>query len=476
MTPPLLVCPGATVILTSLMTADEIEYPRFADHSDHINAMVKAALQAADAEQAVERHLRRRDQTLLIGPPDRAHAVDLSAGRILLVAAGKAAVPMTRGALKVIGDNLAGGVVITKAGGRDWQAETSGWPVPVHEGGHPFTDEAGLRATEAVVALLRDTSATDTVICLLSGGASALLAQPALPVEDYRRLTKLLQNSGCTIGELNTLRRAVDRIKAGGLAQLAQPATTHSLILSDVIGNSLREIGSGPTVTAQDRVSDIVNVLGKYDIARRVEREQWQRLADALKQVSQFRSAQTIRPVVYNTIVGDVSLAATGAQVRAIQLGFLAQLLTIHMEGEARETARMAAAITQDTPPNHCFIMGGETTVTVRGKGEGGRNLEAALAAALALHEIPRVAYASFATDGDDGRSPAAGAMVTGETVTLARAHGLDAAAYLKANDSYTFFRKLDEATGPAAAPHLIISGPSGTNVNDLMLLLAYDR
>ncbi len=458
------------------MSASEIERPQFASHNQHINEMVQAALRAADAEKAVERHLRRRDQTLLIGPPDQAHAVDLSTSRVFLVAAGKASVPMIRGALKVIGTNVADGVVITKAGDRDWQAETAGWPIPVYEGGHPLTDETGLQATEAVANMLRTTTEADTVICLLSGGTSALLAQPALPLEDYQRLVKLLQDSGCTIGELNTLRRAVDRIKAGGLARLAQPATIYSLILSDVIGNPLPEIGSGPTVTAQDRVSDIVNVLGKYDIARRVEREQWQRLADALKQVSQFRAAQTAAPVVYNTIVGDVTLAATGAQVRAIQLGYLPQLLTVHMEGEARETARLAAAIARDTPPNQCIILGGETTVTVRGKGQGGRNLEAALAAALALHEMPRVAMACFATDGDDGYSPAAGAIVTGETVALARAHGLEPAAYLKANDSYTFFRKLDEAAGSADAPHLITTGPSGTNVNDLMLLLAYNH
>ncbi len=458
------------------MSGSEIERPQFASHNQHINELVQAALHAADAEKAVERHLRRRDQTLLIGPPDRAHAVDLAASRIFLVAVGKASVPMTRGALKVIGTNVAGGMVITKAGGRDWQAETAGWPIPVYEGGHPLTDETGLQATEAVASMLQTTTEADTVICLLSGGTSALLAQPALPLEDYQKLVKLLQNSGCTIGELNTLRRAVDRIKAGGLARLAQPATVYGLILSDVIGNPLPEIGSGPTVTAQDRVSDIVNVLGKYDIARRVEREQWQRLADALKQVSQFRSAQTAPPVVYNTIVGDVTLAATGAQVRAIQLGYLPQLLTVHMEGEARETARLAAAIVRDAPPNHCIILGGETTVTVRGKGQGGRNLEAALAAALALHEIPRVAIACFATDGDDGWSPAAGAIVTGETVALARAHGLEPATYLKANDSYTFFRKLDEAAGSSIAPHLIMTGPSGTNVNDLMLLLAYNR
>jgi hydroxypyruvate reductase len=445
--------------------------PRFADFRRHVDGLVSAALTAADPDAAVARFLRRRGHTLHIGPPADASVVDLTRGRCILIAAGKAAVPMTRAALRALGDHPVEGVVITKRSGRNWASEAQSWPLALHLAGHPVTNDAGLKASTAVAELVSSATGDDTIICLISGGASALLAQPLLPLEELRRLVEYLMRSGCTIQELNTVRRALDKIKSGGLARMAYPATVYGLILSDVVGNSLRDIGSGPTVTTDDTISTVVSTLGRYDIARQMERAEWERLADGLKQVRAFRAKPL--PPVYNRIVADGRDAALAAMVRANQLGFVGQVLTSRMEGEARVIGRLAAGIARDIAPGQCFILAGETTVTVRGKGHGGRNQEAALAAAMALDGAPRAVVACVATDGEDGPTTAAGAVVTGDTAGLGAALGLSPAAYLADNNSHAFFRQLDEAPG-GRPPHLVTTGPTGTNVNDLLFILTY--
>lgn len=445
---------------------------RFADYRRHADELVSATIAAADATTAVGHYLHREGQTLLIGRGQEVERLDLSRGRVFLVASGKAALPMTRGALAVLGSDLAGGVVIAKQTERDDTAETRDWPVTVYHGGHPVPNQGGIEGTKAVVEMLAETRPEDSVLCLLSGGTSALLTQPLLPLEDWRKLVELLLRSGCTIGELNAVRRSIDRIKAGGLARAAAPAACYGLILSDVIGNPLNVIGSGPTVPEEELVVGAVAVLGRYDIARKLEKEEWQRLALALNQARYLHRAP--RPSVRNVIIGDVRGAATAALVRAIQLGFIAQLLTAHLDGEARDIGRLVAGIARDLPPGHCCLLAGETTVTVRGKGQGGRNQELALAAAVALERQPRAAILSFTTDGEDGPTPAAGAIVTGETARLARSYGIDPQAHLANNDSHTFFARLDAASRGRAEPHLITTGPTATNVNDLLIVLAY--
>ncbi len=447
--------------------------PRYADYRRHVDELVSAAVVAADADVAVRRFLRREGQSLFIGRDEEVEEIDLDRGRVYLIATGKAAIPMTRGALDVLGQDVAGGVVITKQRSSDSApVDTSSWPVTVYDGGHPIPNQGSIDGTKAVVELLAQTSPQDSVLCLISGGTSALLTQPLLPLEDWRRLVELMLKSGCTIAELNAVRRSIDRIKAGGLARACAPAACYGLILSDVIGNPLNVIGSGPTVPEDELVVGAVAVLGRYDIARKLEREQWQRLALALNQARYLHRAP--RPSVRNVVIGDVRGAATAALVRIIQLGFIGQLLTAHLDGEARDIGRLAAGIARDLPPGHGCILGGETTVTVRGKGQGGRNQELALAAALALERQPRAIVLSFTTDGEDGPTPAAGAAVTGETARLARSYGIDPAAHLANNDSHTFFARLDAAARGRAEPHLITTGPTATNVNDLLVVLAY--
>lgn len=446
--------------------------PQFTAYRRHIDELVSAAILAADAEAAVGRYLARDGRTLIVGREPDVERIDLDQGRVYLVASGKAAVPMARAALHVLGDDLAQGVILTKEGGGEPAAEFAGSPVTVHAGGHPVPDERSVAGTKAALEMLSGLRREDAVLCLISGGTSALLTRPLLPLEDWRKLVELLLKSGCTINELNAVRRSIDRVKSGGLARAAGPATCYGLILSDVIGNPLSVIGSGPTVPEEELVVGAVHVLGRYDIARQLEREEWGRLALALNQSRYLHKGS--RPSVRNFIVGDVRDAATAALVASIRLGFIGQLLTVHLDGQAREIGRLAAGIARDLPAGHCLIMGGETTVAVNGKGTGGRNQELALSAALALERQSRAVVVSFATDGEDGPTPAAGAAITGETARLARSHGLDPVAFLSDNDSYTFFERLDELSRGRAEPHHIISGPTGTNVNDLVIILSY--
>lgn len=447
--------------------------PRFADYRRHVDELVAAAISAADTDAAVGRYLARDGRMLLVGPAANPERINLDEGRVYLVAAGKAAGPMTRAALRVVGDDLAGGVVIAKHAG-DTPAEFAGRPIALLTGGHPVPDERSVAGTKAAVEMLAQARREDAVLCLISGGASSLLTQPLLPLADWRKVVELLLRSGCTINELNAVRRSIDRIKSGGLARAAAPATCYGLILSDVIGNPLNVIGSGPTVPEDDLVVGAVQVLGRYDIARQLERDEWGRLALALNQSRYLH--KTPRSAVRNHIIGDVRMAATAALVAAIRLGFIGQLLTVHLDGQAREIGRLAAGVARDLPAGHCLIMGGETTVSVRGQGAGGRNQELALAASLALERQPRAVVVSFGTDGEDGPTPAAGAVVTGETARLARSYGLDPVAYLANNDSYTFFARLDELSRGRAEPHHITTGPTATNVNDLAVMLAYEQ
>lgn len=446
--------------------------PQYAEYRSHVDSIVAAAITAADADRAVSGYLTRHGRTLVVGREPDAESVDLDQSRVFLVAAGKAAVPMTRAALRILGDDLAGGVVIAKSSGSDLTAEFAGQRIVAFAGSHPMPDERGVAGTRAAVDLLEKAGEGDAVLCLISGGASALLTQPLLPLKEWRALIELLLKSGCTINELNTVRRSIDRIKSGGLARAAAPATCYGLILSDVVGNPLNVIGSGPTVPEDELVIDAVKVLGRYDIARQLDREAWGRLALALNQARTLHKSP--KPSVRNVIVGDVREAATAALIQAIRLGFVGQVLTAHLDGQAREIGRLMAGIARDLPPGQCLILGGETTVTVRGKGRGGRNQELALSAAIALDSHPRSVIFSFATDGEDGTTPAAGAVITGATTRLARSYGLHPFTRLLDNDSYNFFERLDDLSRGRMNPHLITTGPTGTNVNDLVVILSY--
>ncbi|MDW8351081.1 MAG: DUF4147 domain-containing protein [Anaerolineae bacterium] len=383
-----------------------------------LEAIVRAALRAADPAEAIRRHVHRRGESLVV---DGA-TYDLCAfDEVRLIAAGKAAAPMAAEVVQLLEKQPSVIVVVTKHG------HLSPVPSPLcarHatliEAGHPIPDEHSLRAGEAVCAALRDCTSRTLVIACVSGGASALLVAPyaGISLGTLRAINDALLRSGADIHEMNAVRARLDRLKGGGLVRLAQPAAVVGLILSDVIGDPLDVIASGLT-------ND---------------------------------------PQAHNVLVGNNAQACRAAAQMAEHLGYAAHIATTTLRGEAREAGAQIARDLLALSPKTCRIYGGETTVTVRGSGRGGRCQELALAAALALDEAgagETCCIVAWGTDGSDGPTDVAGAWADGATVRRAAALGLDARDFLARNDSYTFFGR--------AGGH-IRTGPTGTNVADVVL------
>ncbi|MCB8976704.1 MAG: DUF4147 domain-containing protein [Ardenticatenaceae bacterium] len=430
----------------------------FADHPAHIQAILQAALNQANPQTAVRQHLQKKGSHLHIGP----HRIALGDGRLFILSLGKAAVPMALAAVDVVGETaVAGGGIIAK------HLPETALPLPAFIGSHPVPDEKSEAATTAVLEPLAALTEKDTVLCLISGGASALFTRPHLPLAQWQALNRALLASGCPIQAINTVRRQLDVVKGGGLARWVAPARIISLILSDVVGNELAAIGSGPTVASQETPAEALAVWQCYHVDRFLDTA----VAHAITTTLQTLAETEFTPptnIVANLIIGSIQQSAQAAAAKAESLGFQTRLLTTRLEGEAREVGKFAAALASDAPSQSATLLGGETTVTLRGKGKGGRNLETALAAAIGMAGWSQRTITSFATDGDDGTSGVAGATVTGQTVK----DGETAVTYLDNNDSYTFFQQLDTA---GRGPHLIKTGPTGTNVNDLLLILNYE-
>ncbi len=345
----------------------------------------------------------------------------------------------------------------------------------VIEAQHPVPDAAGVRASAEIERLVRGLNARDLLIVAISGGASALLSAPAEPLSLYakQKTTDLLLRAGASIHELNAVRKHLSRLKGGQLASLAYPATVISLILSDVIGNRLDVIGSGPTAPDPTTFSDAVEVLKKFRLLDRVPRQ----VRERLERGAQGKIRETPKPGdpvfkhVHNVVIGSNHLALEAAAREAKALGFQPLILSSSIEGETREVARVHAQILREVIASGnpvrspaCILSGGETTVTVKGKGKGGRNQEFALAAALEIDALRNCVVLSAGTDGTDGPTDAAGAVVSGDTIRNALERGLVAAQYLANNDSYPFL----DALGA-----LLKTGPTGTNVMDIHLLIA---
>jgi len=444
----------------------------------------QAALAAVEPAAAVRRHIRREGDALVVA----GRGYDLSDyERVFVVGGGKAAVPMATAIADILGERLTESIVVTKYGhaAPPLIPPTGGrTSIQILEAGHPMPDENSIRGAQAIADCAARATERDLVLCLISGGGSALLTLPVpgLGLAGLQALTDALLRSGATINEMNTVRKHCSRIKGGNLARLAAPARLVTLILSDVVGDPLDVIASGPTVPDPTTMADAQAVLERYGIHETGFFPE--NLVSSSPPVGVWECGsvgdrvfqETPKPGdsaferVQNVVVGSNRLAALAAVEKARQLGFNALLLSTYVEGEAREVARVAAALAKGMrahgdplPPPACLVWGGETTVTIRGKGKGGRNQELALAAALALDGWPGVLVMALATDGTDGPTDGAGAVVTGETVARARALGLDAWAALEANDSYRFFDGLGD---------LLRTGPTGTNVNDLLFIL----
>ncbi|MCK4314849.1 MAG: glycerate kinase [Anaerolineae bacterium] len=426
----------------------------------------QAALAAVEPGAAVHRHVRREgDEPILKVASRRYDLRDYE--RVFVVGGGKAAVPMAAAIADILGERLAEGVIVTKYGHTILQSSIPN--LQIIEAGHPVPDENSVRGAQAIADLAGQATERDLVLCLISGGGSALLTLPVpgLTLADLQPLTDALLRSGATIHELNTVRKHWSRIKGGNLARLVAPARLVTLVLSDVVGDPLDVIASGPTVPDPTTMADAQAVLERYGNPWGFPKPQGF-YEEILRETP--KPGDPIFERVQHVIVGSNRLAALAAVEKARQLGFNALLLSTYVEGEAREVARVAAALAKGMrahgdplSPPACLVWGGETTVTIHGEGKGGRNQELALAAALSLDGWPGILVMALATDGTDGPTDGAGAVVTGETVARARVLGLDPRAALEANDSYPFFDALGD---------LIRTGPTGTNVNDLLFVL----
>jgi glycerate 2-kinase len=431
-------------------------------------AIFTAALRAADAGEAVRRHFSVRGGVLRAGDA----RIDLSVfDRIFVVGAGKAAASMALAVESVLGvSRLSGGVVSVKHG----HTKPGIARIQLRESGHPLPDREGVQAARQIEMLLRETNARDLVIVVISGGASALLPAPAAPVtlRDKQRTTELLLRAGADIFELNAVRKHLSSLKGGRLAALAYPATVVSLLLSDVIGDPLDVIGSGPTAPDPSTYGDALRSIAKYSLTRKVPAVVLQHL----EQGARGNLPETPKPGdplfknVHNVVVGSNRQALAAAAEKAKSLGYRPLLLSSTMCGETREVAGVHAEVVREilssgnpAKPPICLLSGGETTVTVTGEGRGGRNQEFALAAAIQLSGASRWLVLSAGTDGTDGPTDAAGAFADGATVARASAAGSSPEQQLLENDSYTVFQSIKD---------LVKTGPTGTNVMDIHLFL----
>ena len=440
--------------------------------------LVWAALGAVNPYQAVSRHLRLEKSDSVSSPVlhigsqsfDTAHVE-----RIVVVGAGKAGAGMAAAVEGLMGDLVAEGWVNVRYG---YESSQPLDVIHIQPAGHPSPDEAGLQGTGHILDILSRLSEQDLALVLLSGGASALLEQPApgISLQDLQILTDLLLRSGATITQVNTVRKHISQVKGGRLAQLVarRGARAAIVVVSDVVGSPLDSIGSGPFAPDPTTFADAWSVLEQHDLVNHIPNS----ILDHLQRGLQGLENDTPKPGdpiferIHHTIVADNRTAGEAIVERAEALGFQSLLLTSYLEGEACEAGRFVAALAKEEgrygnplPHPACLVLGGETTVTVRGAGKGGRNQELALAAGIALDGWEGLLVLTLATDGTDGTTDAAGAIVTGRTVRRARDLGLDPTEFLERNDSYSFF---------AALGDLVITGPTGTNVNDLTVVLAF--
>ena len=389
--------------------------------------------------------------------------------RVVVVGAGKASARMGQAIEDILGERISDGWINTKYG-----HAVSLKRINVHECGHPVPDEQGIEGTKNIINLLSGADRHTLIICLLSGGGSALMPAPAgaISLGEKQEVTRLLLNTGAKIEELNAVRKHMSKIKGGGMARLAAPARLHVLILSDVIGDKLDTIASGPAVADNSTYKECVDIFNRYKILsslpehieERFRRGSCGRIPETAKKDDPYLKA------VRNTIIGNSRLSVRAAREKAADMGFNPMVLTTVLEGEASEMGILFACLAQEIaasgnpiPAPACVIAGGETTVTVRGNGKGGRNQEMALSAALHLSGISDVAFLSGGTDGTDGPTDAAGGIVDGNTVNEGNDKKQDICNYLENNNSYEYLKSVDG---------LLMTGPTGTNVMDIQILL----
>lgn len=398
--------------------------------------IMRAALTAALPDTAVKK-------ALLELPPVK--------GRLILVAAGKAAWQMAAAAAQELGDRIDGGIVITKHD----HAQGSIGNLLIREAGHPVPDADSYSATQEAIDLVSELSADDLVLFLLSGGGSALFEKPLIPVEEMDSITRQLLACGADIVEINTLRKRLSAVKGGKFARLCAPARVFSVVLSDILGDPLDMIASGPAYPDSSTAAQAKAVVEKYALTLSDE-------ACALLEVETPKQLDNVE----TRVTGSVRQLCAAAEETSRALGYEPITLTASLCCEAREAGSFLASIAQfhaKEGRSLAFLAGGETVVHLTGKGLGGRNQEIALSAAKGIDGIPECVVFSLGSDGTDGPTPAAGGIVTGESAAQLRAKGISIDRVLAENDAYHALEAIDA---------LLVTGPTGTNVNDLSVLL----
>lgn len=429
-------------------------------------SIFETGIKAVDPTNAVRKHLIYKDG--IVGLDGSIYDL-ANYENVYVIGMGKAAASMALAVEDILGERLTAGIINVKYG------HTAPLRiVRTNEAGHPVPDAPGLKGTEEIVRLLGGTGEKDLVICLISGGGSALLPLPAegLTLDYKQSLTKTLLESGAPIHEINVLRKHLSRVKGGRLARLAYPSTVISLILSDVIGDDLDSIASGPTVPDKSTFEECRSIVKKYGLGKKLHREVLKYIEMGIR----GEIEETPKPGdpafdrMQNVIVASNIIAATAAKEKASELGYKSLMLSTFIHGETIEAAKLHAAIAREIVSSGnpigkpaCIISGGETTVTIKGKGEGGRNQEFSLASAIYIEGLENVLILSGGTDGTDGPTDAAGALADGTTMERARKLGLNAPEHLSENDSYNFFKPLGD---------LLMTGPTNTNVMDLRIIL----
>lgn len=437
--------------------------------------ILSAALAAVDPSRLIQEHVSRKNNELILA----GNEVDLEEyARVYILGIGKAAYPMTVSMADILGDRFAEGCILTKKGNHKLP-EIYRNRLSIFTGGHPFPNEEGQLATAEILSRLSSLNNDELVIVLISGGSSALFTYPAegISLTDLIMTNQILLSCGADIQEINTIRKHLSRIKGGQLARILQPARTYTLILSDVIGDQIDIIGSGPTTPDPSTFADALAVINNYHL----EGELPPRVITYLDQGLRGIHPETPKPnesvftKVVNQILASNQNALQAGAEQAKAEGFSVDILPQFLTGEASmEGEKMAKQLVdmarngQPLPRPACLIAGGETTVTLtstKHPGRGGRNLEIALSALPFLDGLENAALITLATDGEDGLTDAAGAVVTGKSLQRCQQLDLDPGTYLKNHDSYTLFESLGD---------LLLTGPTGTNVNDLCFLLTF--
>lgn len=429
------------------------------------------SLKPVNPYEAVKRFVRVEGNLVRLGPPDAISAtLDLDGyRRVIVVGGGKASSPMAQALEELFGRRVSIGLVNVKAGFTEPLER-----IELVEAEHPVPGAQGVAGTGRILEILRRADEGDLIFSVISGGGSALLPSPAgkVTLEEKQAITRKLLECGAVIDEINAVRKHISASKGGQMARAAYPATTVNLMLSDVVGDKLDVIASGPFTPDGSTYEDVLRIFRKYDL-----KEIPRAILDHIEAGAAGRAPETPKagdPIfekVHNIVVGSNILACRAAREKAGDLGYNTLILSSMIEGETRDVALVHAGIAKEIlaggiPVERpaCIISGGETTVTIKGKGLGGRNMEFALAAALHLDGVPEpVVILSAGTDGNDGPTDAAGALADPTTVQRGRDAGAEASGYLDENDSYHFFEKTGD---------LVITGPTNTNVMDIRLIL----